>query len=388
MGTVIRAILVRSMLASMPVLAILIAAPAGAASSFPCRFTGERPEFPSIPIWAYSGAYQDSSLLRPRRCIGSFTGPLADSILPVGRTITVRFKRDRFAEARKDFGGYRIYRVFNSPDTTVMVLIRRFSRQDGDERTWNFSIVDTGDVTRPFVCGGQVVHDSIVTFVDPDSSGRYDKVCKYRIPENDLLGACDLRCCGRPCGPGERCSRGDSIMVLLKPPGPHHGFRTWYAITYEKKNTGADATYEDMFVPDTTGYIGPCRDPDDPTTCPNLNNKCFNMIEFPVEATPGPTANLERVGVVPNPYRAREAWDQPGASELHFTNLPEKVTIKIYTIAGDLVAQIEHDHETQDFERWDLKNQNGREVASGIYMYRIESKTSSFTFQDRFIVIR
>jgi len=40
----------------------------------------------------------------------------------------------------------------------------------------------------------------------------------------------------------------------------------------------------------------------------------------------------------------------------------------------------------RDFERWDLKNQRGRNVASGIYMYRVES--DAFEFQDRFIVIR
>jgi hypothetical protein len=169
-----------------------------------------RPDFPHIPICAFPGAYQDSSLVKPNRCIGSFTGPLADSVRRQARTITVRFLRDRRAETLPTFGGYRVYRVTNSPDSTRMVLIRRFSRQPGDERTWNFSSPDTTDKFRApeFLCNGQVVNDSVVTFVDPDSNGNYVKVCR-RVDEFD------------------RClSRGDSVFKLVAPPGPHDGFQT------------------------------------------------------------------------------------------------------------------------------------------------------------------
>src|SRR5439155_7574430 len=100
-------------------------------------------------------------------------------------------------------------------------------------------------------------HDSIVTFVDPDSDGNYVKVC--RVVDN--LGRC--------------VSRGDSILKLVAPPGPHDGFRTWYAVTYEGHNFTEDANYADLFVPDTTGVVGPCGRPGDPTTCPNLNHKAL-----------------------------------------------------------------------------------------------------------------
>src|SRR5437870_3788917 len=78
--------------------------------------------FPRIPIWAFPGAWQDSTLLFPRRCQGVFQGPLPDSVREQPRTITVRFLRDRVAESRPEFGGYRIYRVTNTPDTTRMEL--------------------------------------------------------------------------------------------------------------------------------------------------------------------------------------------------------------------------------------------------------------------------
>jgi hypothetical protein len=341
----------------------------------PCDFNAPQPRFPSIPLCVFPGAYRDSSLISPRRCLGSFKGPLSDSVASRPRTVTIRFLRDRVAEARSDFGGYRIYRVINSPDSTRMVLIRRFSVQPGDERTWNFSRVDARDpATLPFKCNGQVVNDSVVTMIDPDSSGNYVRVCRNRIPPNDPNGAC--------------ASPGDSVLILVAPPGPHDGFRTWYAITYELKNQTLDANYTDMFVPDTAGVIGPCTDPLDRNTCPNLNNKLHNLSSVEVEPTPGPTANLLRVGVVPNPFRGREAWDQTGAQELHFINLPSRARIRIYTAAGDLVADLRHDDTVRDFERWNLKNQDGRDVASGIYMFRVEAEVGGFTFQDRFIVIR
>ncbi len=346
---------------------VLNAVPAAAQTNpLECGFTGQHPAFPQIPLCAYPGAWQDSTLIKPFRCPGSFKGPLADSLREQPRSLTLRFWRDRKAEARPDFGGYRIYRVTNSPDSTRMVLVRRFSRQSGDAITWNFSIVDTA--TLQFKCAGQVVHDSIVTFVDPDSNGNYVKQCRVL----DHLGRC--------------LTRGDSVFRLVAPPGPHDGFRTWYAITYEARNTTLDGQYEDMFIPDKTGAIGPCLNPADSLTCPNLNNKLANLTPQPAEPTGGPRPDLERVAVVPNPFRAFESWDRSTGHEVHFINLPQRATVKIYTLAGDLVAELEHRDTVRDFLAWDLKNAQGRDIASGIYLYRVESDL--LDFQDRFVVIR
>jgi hypothetical protein len=176
-----------------------------------------------------------------------------------------------------------------------------------------------------------------------------------------------------------RCvSQRDSIFVLMAPPGPHNGFRNWYSITYEARNV-SDNLYEDMFVKDPS-----CTDPDT-TRCLNLNNKLRNLVG-PFEPTPGPTANLNAVSVVPNPFRAAEAWDQPGGNEVQFINLPAEARIRIYTLAGDLVRDLRHSDPARDFERWDLKNGRGEDVVSGIYVYRVESGV--FTHQSRFVVIR
>ncbi len=331
--------------------------------------------FPRIPIWAYPGAYQDiAHTVSPYTtlCAGLTPGTPADSVRDPVRSVTVRFLRDRVAEARPDFGGYRIYRVINTPDSTKMELIRRYSVQPNDIDLWFMSRVDPTDLQ--FKCGGTVVHDSIATFLDPDSSGSLQKICPRIDPKTN------------------RCTV-DSVFRIIIPPGPHDGFVTYYSVTYELYNSGLEGTYEDMFVPDTNGTIRPCGNPADHGTCANLNNKLANLSN-PVVPSGGATQNLEKVVVVPNPYRATEEWDVGGNHDIHFVNLPLRAKIKIYTLAGDLVQTLNHDarpngsdiSDVRDFERWNLKNSSGRDVSSGIYMFRVES--DAFSFQGRFIVIR
>ena len=366
--------------------AFVLAVPAlGAGAASPVA-ASQPSAFPSIRVWSLTGAFEDGSAEARLNnlCQGLIPVP-ADSLRLSARALTVRFLRDRTAESRPDFGGYRIYRMINTPDSSRAMLIRRFSINTGSALTWGFSRVDSasGEFICPdFLHQPQVVHDSIATFIDPDSNGNFQKVCSRR-------DSVTLRCL-------------DSTFVLVAPPGPHDGFKTWYSITYEKRNT-TDFDYEDLFVPDTLEHWARCDTSswyraagdtrpvtrsdslDVRNTCPNLNHKLRNLTG-PLEPSAGPTKNLEIAHAVPNPYRAAEAWDPVGQGEIHFINLPRRATIKIFTVAGDLVRVIDHSDAIRDFERWDLRNGRGNSIASGIYMYRIESGT--YVFQDRLIVIR
>ena len=82
---------------------------------------------------------------------------------------------------------------------------------------------------------------------------------------------------------------------------------------------------------------------------------------------------LRNVKVVPNPYFARASWERVNApSKMYFTHLPDKCTLRIYTLAGDLVRSIEH-ASSEGAAAWDLLTESGRQAASGIYYYHIES---------------
>jgi hypothetical protein len=78
--------------------------------------------------------------------------------------------------------------------------------------------------------------------------------------------------------------------------------------------------------------------------------------------------------VVPNPYIAHALWEATeGIRNLQFTHLPDECTIRIYTLAGDLVRVIRHDNGTGT-ENWDLLNKNQQGIVPGVYFYHVESR--------------
>ncbi len=100
------------------------------------------------------------------------------------------------------------------------------------------------------------------------------------------------------------------------------------------------------------------------------------------------------VWVVPNPYRGTAAWDRPSVPgdvfgrHVDFFGMPKaRATVKIFTLAGDLVAQLDHDGSRGDGEMpWNLISRNGQDIESGIYLFTVDS---SFGHQiGRFVIIR
>ncbi len=84
---------------------------------------------------------------------------------------------------------------------------------------------------------------------------------------------------------------------------------------------------------------------------------------------------LKDIRVVPNPYFGRysalvETANQP--SVITFNRLPVNCTIRIYSLAGDLIRTIEND-DADGAETWDLLSSSGQQVASGTYIYHVES---------------
>lgn len=85
--------------------------------------------------------------------------------------------------------------------------------------------------------------------------------------------------------------------------------------------------------------------------------------------------SLHRIRVVPDPYFVQYSpmvETGEGQSVLEFQNIPDQCTIRIYTLAGDLVNTLSHSDGTGT-ARWDLLSTNRQQVASGIYIYHVES---------------
>ena len=85
---------------------------------------------------------------------------------------------------------------------------------------------------------------------------------------------------------------------------------------------------------------------------------------------------LSNIKVVPNPYFVSYNSDVERThylhTALHFINLPNVCTIRIYNLAGDLVTTIEHNDDGGD-ATWNLLSSGAQQVASGVYIYHVES---------------
>lgn len=102
---------------------------------------------------------------------------------------------------------------------------------------------------------------------------------------------------------------------------------------------------------------------------------------------------LDPVRVVPNPYRVRAEWDlqetrfEYSGNRICFQNLPEEATIRIYTLAGDLVKVLEHRGPAAEAEAcWNLISRKDQKIVSGIYLYHLDSPIG--TKIGKFAVIR
>ena len=103
-------------------------------------------------------------------------------------------------------------------------------------------------------------------------------------------------------------------------------------------------------------------------------------------------ADLKKIKVVPNPYIARNIWERTNdRNKLQFTNLPSKCTVKIYTLAGNLIKVLEHnDNNGVDggTRWWDpMLTMNQQQLASGVYLYYVDAPGIG-THVGKFAVVR
>ena len=106
--------------------------------------------------------------------------------------------------------------------------------------------------------------------------------------------------------------------------------------------------------------------------------------------------NMDDIHVVPNPYIGQSKFDGRRQKDdkgdksrrLWFVNLPEVCTIKIYTLAGDLVDIVKHDGAAREdiisvskaaqygvkangMASWDILSKNNQIISAGVYLYSV-----------------
>jgi len=114
-----------------------------------------------------------------------------------------------------------------------------------------------------------------------------------------------------------------------------------------------------------------------------------------VTVTPGtpPDDNLERVAVVPNPYKGFAEWDPaPGEGRMHFIHIPPGTRIRIFTTNAELVRELTMDSASSPGGvtgelPWDMRNGKGEKVVTGIYIYQAETPEGR-TRKGHFVIIK
>ena len=105
-------------------------------------------------------------------------------------------------------------------------------------------------------------------------------------------------------------------------------------------------------------------------------------------------SRLGKITVVPNPYLGGAPWDltpsdvDPTGTKIGFYGLPRaRSMLRIFTLAGDLVREIEHDGTGGDGTAWwNLVTRNGQDAVSGVYLFSVESDMG--TYVGKFVIVR
>ena len=101
----------------------------------------------------------------------------------------------------------------------------------------------------------------------------------------------------------------------------------------------------------------------------------------------------------PNPYRidgnySANKYEEGGiyGKRIRFANLPPRCTIRIYTLDGDLVKEIDHEKDPSALDatvgEWDLISRNTQAVVSGIYLFSVQDKESGKNQVGKFVIIK
>jgi hypothetical protein len=174
--------------------------------------------------------------------------------------------------------------------------------------------------------------------------------------------------------------------------GPHFGYETGIETTFVDSNLLQDKTYwysvTSFAIPDAyvTEYIDSLNRVIPETLYSKTTEssviaarKRINL-PFSVSTTP------DKVLVVPNPYRTdqdytfenggwegrEKAWNE-NKRLIKFIHLPDVCTIRIYSLAGDVIATLHHEDPTRGEMAWNLMSESGRAIASGVYVFTVES---------------
>ncbi|HSG29856.1 MAG TPA: hypothetical protein VLA34_15345, partial [Candidatus Krumholzibacterium sp.] len=196
-----------------------------------------------------------------------------------------------------------------------------------------------------------------------------------------------------PCPPGLTDADCDTLEALARYNLGFEGGLQYYKFVDRSVHNGMHYFYS------ITAFDHTMRD-GQPSSLGKYGDPASNFIYTnPISTASAPGAEDDEVYVVPNPARgsSMSPWqlepnmDDPTGIKVEFRNLPQtRTTVRIFTIAGDLVEVLYHDGSDGNGTLiWDLVSRNGQNVTSGVYLFTVDPEGGGFKRSvGKFVVIR
>ena len=287
---------------------------------------------------------------------------------------------------KNDFEGYEIWRAddwhrpigtttTSGPSSDLWHLIARRDLVNG--------LLPDDDFKKPPAYGG-FQYKPLAQFPDRD---RYIKAFEEGLRYMPADTA--------PCPPGITSEVCDTLEALARWNLGLEGGRQYYQFIDSKAKNGLPYFYSVVawdHTFDSQGRVSEAGRYDSP----------YSNFQYVVPLSSAQEAAAfreSRVYVVPNPVTAQQMqpWllgptnADPTGEKIEFRNLPRCMnTVRIYTVAGDLVQTLTHDGTSGNGTLpWNLVSRNGQSITSGIYLYSVEPQDPRLSrFVGKFVVIR
>jgi hypothetical protein len=109
----------------------------------------------------------------------------------------------------------------------------------------------------------------------------------------------------------------------------------------------------------------------------------FKVGDLPLVNNANLKLDMDKIKVVPNPYVGTNAMEQAVINpflnqprRLMFTNIPSSSVISIFTSSGVKIKTITNNNIAGGMVHWDLLNEEGLEIAAGMYIFHVKSTFS------------
>jgi len=315
------------------------------------------------------------------------TPPLPDMKASNTLSKSVAIEWTKVAETDPEFAGYKIwkssqFKKLNYLDEGMRVVDQYEQQMSVGPRPTNLY----KPVNPKFDAFSKVATNSTKGSYQPDTWGTWDLVAV--IPKANIPSLTPATTAGF------NYKYEDKDVIL--------GFQYWYYVSAYKQGTyvgpGGDVTTQiETHSTNRNGASGLWY-LTYPYAYTNTNYPASNATLLKnlggaqvVTSALAPKGDLSKVGVRPNPYKRAALFDNRSQVYDHkivFYNLPPQCKITILDVSGQIVDVINFvsNDPSKGSVFWDMFSKDGIEVASGVYIYLVESPTMNHVGQ--FAILR